>query len=195
VQAILFHASGMKKPFNGTLSHAKSKHVELRFLSDRHIGTRAETIARQGMRPDKGKGKSKSILRMKKQRRPTNGTMPLTRAQSQQQAKQARRRILARLCDRLSGLAVTVRGNSRRMMTMRFRPGNIGLINRRSTCQAAARCPRKKRRQLQNHPHRFRGVNSVTRYQGNALNECEGDFSVAEIGNVRLNISNGRCLR
>jgi hypothetical protein len=153
VQAILFHASGMKKPFNGTLSHAKSKHVELRFLSDRHIGTRAETIARQGMRPDKGKGKSKKHPNNEKAKT-TYEWNNAARAQSQQQAKQARkqarRRILARLCDGLSGLAVTVRGNSRRMMTMRFRPGNIGLINRRSTCQAAARCPRKKQRQLQN---------------------------------------------
>ena len=34
------------------------------------------------------------------------------------------------LCDRL-GLAITVRGSSRRIMIMRFRPANIRLINRR----------------------------------------------------------------
>jgi hypothetical protein len=31
-----------------------------------------------------------------------------------------------------TGLAITVRGNSRRIMIMRFRPANIRLINRRS---------------------------------------------------------------
>src|SRR5271155_2331672 len=36
------------------------------------------------------------------------------------------------LCDRLAGLAITVRGSSRRIMIMRFRPANIRLINRRS---------------------------------------------------------------
>ena len=30
-----------------------------------------------------------------------------------------------------TGLAITVRGNSRRIMSMRFRPANIRLINRR----------------------------------------------------------------
>src|SRR5215831_17293468 len=35
-------------------------------------------------------------------------------------------------CDRpLAGLAVVVRGSSRRIMIMRFRPANISLINRR----------------------------------------------------------------
>ena len=31
-----------------------------------------------------------------------------------------------------TGLAITVRGSSRRIMIMRFRPANIRLINRRS---------------------------------------------------------------
>jgi hypothetical protein len=36
------------------------------------------------------------------------------------------------ICDRpLAGLAVVVRGSSRRIMIMRFRPANISLINRR----------------------------------------------------------------
>jgi hypothetical protein len=38
----------------------------------------------------------------------------------------------AEVCDRpLAGLACVVRGSSRRIMIMRFRPANISLINRR----------------------------------------------------------------
>jgi len=35
-----------------------------------------------------------------------------------------------------TGLAITVRGSSRRIMIMRFRPANIRLINRRSNCSS-----------------------------------------------------------
>ena len=37
----------------------------------------------------------------------------------------------AEICDRLSRTRVVVRGSSRRIMIMRFRPANISLINRR----------------------------------------------------------------
>jgi hypothetical protein len=44
-----------------------------------------------------------------------------------------------------AGLAITVRGSSRRIMIMRFRPANIRLINRRSTCSGCCSlCPREK---------------------------------------------------
>ena len=53
---------------------------------------------------------------------------------SQQQPGQARRRTLAWPMRQAStGLAITVRGSSRRIMIMRFRPANIRLINRRSS--------------------------------------------------------------
>jgi hypothetical protein len=49
------------------------------------------------------------------------------------------------LCDGSAGLAITVRGSSRRIMIMRFRPANIRLINRRSICPGCCSlCPREK---------------------------------------------------
>jgi len=67
------------------------------------------------------------------------------RAQSRQQPKQARRRTLVPYATGSAGFAITVRGSSRRIMIMRFRPANIRLINRRSTCPGCCSlCPRER---------------------------------------------------
>ena len=60
-----------------------------------------------------------------------------------------------------AGLAITVRGSSRRIMIMRFVA---------QTAPTAARSVLEKtQRQLQKHLHRFRRVDTVTPYQGLAL--------------------------
>ena len=71
-----------------------------------------------------------------------------------------------------TGLAITVRGSSRRIMIMRFRPANIRLINRRSKLLRlllALSSGNKKQRQPQKQPHSFRRVDTVTPYQANIL--------------------------
>ena len=74
-----------------------------------------------------------------------------------------------------AGLAITVRGSSRRIMIMRFRPANIRLINRRSKLLrlllALSSGKNKDNDNEKNQPHRFRRVDTVTPYQGNALVE------------------------
>ena len=58
-----------------------------------------------------------------------------------------------------AGLATLVRGSSRRIMIMRFRPANIRLINRRSNLPRlllALSSTKKKQRQQQKQPHRCR---------------------------------------
>jgi hypothetical protein len=54
-----------------------------------------------------------------------------------------------------AGLAILVRGSSRWIMTMRFRPANIRLINRRPICFGCRwPCPRKNK----NHPAAVQGL-------------------------------------
>jgi len=69
-----------------------------------------------------------------------------------------------------TGLAITVRGSSRRIMIMRFRPANIRLINRRSKLPRLllALSSGKENANHQNKPHRSRPVDTVTPYQANA---------------------------
>ena len=69
-----------------------------------------------------------------------------------------------------TGLAITVRGSSRRIMIMRFRPANIRLINRRQNLPRLllALCSAKGKAN-KNNPHRIRGVDRVTPYQALAL--------------------------
>jgi len=79
-----------------------------------------------------------------------------------------------------TGLAITVRGSSRRIMIMRFRPANIRLINRRSNLPrlllALSSGKSKNNENDKKQPHRLRRVDSVTPYQGKSLiepgNEC-----------------------
>jgi hypothetical protein len=71
-----------------------------------------------------------------------------------------------------TGLAITVRGSSRRIMIMRFRPANIRLINRRSKLPRlllALSSGKSKNNDNDKQPHRLRRVDRVTPYQGNAL--------------------------
>src|SRR5579863_3012841 len=63
-----------------------------------------------------------------------------------------------------AGLASVVRGSSRRIMIMRFRPANISLINRRYYLpRLQLTLPLK--RQQQKEPHQFADVDRVTPYQ------------------------------
>ena len=73
-----------------------------------------------------------------------------------------------------TGLALTVRGSSRRIMIMRFRPANIRLINRRSLLPRLllALSSRKGDDNTKQQP-KIRGVDTVTPYQGNGLIERE----------------------
>jgi hypothetical protein len=67
------------------------------------------------------------------------------RGQSEQRPRRARsRRILAcSMRQAQAGLALLVRGSSRRITIMRFRPANIRLINRRQSCpDRCSPCPR-----------------------------------------------------
>ena len=68
-----------------------------------------------------------------------------------------------------AGLATLVRGSSRRITIMRFRPANIRLINRRSKLPrlllALSSKNGKKQPQRQKQPHRCTGVDRVTPYQ------------------------------
>ena len=71
-----------------------------------------------------------------------------------------------------TGLAITVRGSSRRIMIMRFRPANIRLINRRSNLPRlllALSSGKNKSNDKQKQPHRLRRVDTVTPYQAKAL--------------------------
>jgi hypothetical protein len=70
-----------------------------------------------------------------------------------------------------AGLALTVRGSSRRIMIMRFRPANIRLINRRSNPAPTAARPVLGKQQKQRQTHRFAVVDTVTPYQGLPLIE------------------------
>src|SRR5665213_314718 len=69
-----------------------------------------------------------------------------------------------------AGLANLVRGSSRRITIMRFRPANIRLINRRSNLPrlrlAVSSKKAKAKKQRQKQPHRCAGVDRVTPYQG-----------------------------
>src|SRR5450631_4276762 len=64
-----------------------------------------------------------------------------------------------------AGLASVVRGSSRRIMIMRFRPANISLINRRHYLPRLLLTLSSKR-QKQKTPHQFADVDRVTPYQG-----------------------------
>src|ERR1700678_2087130 len=63
-----------------------------------------------------------------------------------------------------AGLARVVRGSSRRIMIMRFRPANISLINRRHYLPRLLLTLSSKR-QIQKPPQRFADVDRVTPYQ------------------------------
>lgn len=63
-----------------------------------------------------------------------------------------------------AGLAITVRGSSRRIMIMRFRPANISLINRRHYLPRLLLILSSKR-QIQKPPQPFEDVDRVTPYQ------------------------------
>ncbi len=65
----------------------------------------------------------------------------------------------------LAGFAHLVRGSSRRIMIMRFRPANISLINRRHYLPRLLLILSSKR-QMQKPPQRFEDVDRVTPYQG-----------------------------
>jgi hypothetical protein len=78
-----------------------------------------------------------------------------------------------------AGLATLVRGSSRRITIMRFRPANIRLINRRSNLpRLLLPCPRKKQKQQQRQkqPHGCAGVDRVTPYQSNFGNCVDRSF-------------------
>jgi len=71
-----------------------------------------------------------------------------------------------------TGLAITVRGSSRRIMIMRFRPANIRLINRRSKLlRLLLALSSGKENATTKTSHRSRPVDTVTPYQANALDE------------------------
>src|ERR1039458_699935 len=67
-----------------------------------------------------------------------------------------------------AGLASVVRGSSRRIMIMRFRPANISLINRRHYLPRLLLTLSSKR-QIQKPPHKFADIDRVTPYQ---LTDC-----------------------
>src|SRR5277367_4445262 len=71
-----------------------------------------------------------------------------------------------------TGLAITVRGSSRRIMIMRFRPANIRLINRRSKLLrlllALSSGKDKSNDNDKNNPQ-LCGVDTVTPYQAESL--------------------------
>ena len=68
-----------------------------------------------------------------------------------------------------TGLVLTVRGSSRRIMIMRFRPADIRLINVAYHCpDCCSLCPCGKTRTTTKHPT-IRGVDTVTPYQGLVL--------------------------
>src|ERR1017187_8826041 len=68
------------------------------------------------------------------------------------------------VCDRPAGLAFIVRGSSRRIMIMRFRPANISVINRRHYLPRLLLILSSKR-QIQKPPQQFEDVDRVTPYQ------------------------------
>jgi hypothetical protein len=72
-----------------------------------------------------------------------------------------------------TGLAITVRGSSRRIMIMPFRPANIRLINRRSNLPRLllALSSGKSKGNYKNNPTIAQRVDTVTPYQANALIE------------------------
>ena len=72
-----------------------------------------------------------------------------------------------------AGLAITVRGSSRRIMIMRFRHANIRLINRRSKLPRLllALSSGKDNDNDKNNPT-VRGVDTVTPYHVESLIEC-----------------------
>ena len=78
-----------------------------------------------------------------------------------------------------AGLATTVRGSSRRITIMRFRPANIRLINRRLNLPRLLLALSSKSDESndnnQNNPHRFAEFDTVTPYQGNALIDTVAD--------------------
>src|ERR1700689_912544 len=63
-----------------------------------------------------------------------------------------------------AGLALVVRGSSRRIMIMRFRPANISLINRRHYLPRLL-LTLSSNRPKQKLPYRFEDVDRVTPYQ------------------------------
>ena len=67
-----------------------------------------------------------------------------------------------------AGLATLVRGSSRRIKIMRFRPANIRLINRRSNLPRLllALSSKNDKGNNKNNPIRCAGVDRVTPYQG-----------------------------
>ncbi len=67
----------------------------------------------------------------------------------------------------LAGFAHLVRGSSRRIMIMRFRPANISLINRRHYLPRLLLILSSKK-QMQKPPQRFEDVDRVSPYQGSA---------------------------
>jgi hypothetical protein len=78
-----------------------------------------------------------------------------------------------------AGLATLVRGSSRRITIMRFRPANIRLINRRSNLPrlllALSSKKRQKQQQRQKQPQACAGVDRVTPYQSifdSSVNKC-----------------------
>ena len=72
----------------------------------------------------------------------------------------------------LAGFAHLVRGSSRRIMIMRFRPANISLINRRHYLPRLLLILSSKR-QMQKPPQRFEDVDRVTPYQGRFARQPE----------------------
>jgi len=72
----------------------------------------------------------------------------------------------------LAGFAHLVRGSSRRIMIMRFRPANISLINRRHYLPRLLLILSSKR-QMQKPPQRFEDVDRVTPYQGRVARQPE----------------------
>ena len=86
-----------------------------------------------------------------------------------------------------AGLAITVRGSSRRIKIMRFRPANIRLINRRLNCPDCCwLCPRKTANKTTATNPQIAQVDTVTPYQGNALIEPIGLTTLRQVAeNVR----------
>ncbi len=133
------------------------------------IGIKAEAVCKQptgGMtRTERTKAKTFQIRKKQKRIQPMNNVTP-TRGQGQPQPEQARRRILGGSMRQASaGLARLVRGSSRRIMIMRFRPANISLINRRHYLpRLLLTLSSKRHMQKQKRPQRCADIDRVTPY-------------------------------
>src|SRR6266568_2681597 len=79
-----------------------------------------------------------------------------------------------------AGLAKLVRGSSRRIMIMRFRPANISLINRRHYLPRLLLTLSSKR-QIQKPHQRFEDVDRVTPYQGRVADQPSSVAAAAAI--------------